>query len=281
MSAIFFDPELERQFRKFGYVVVPLLDAARVDRLFDFFHETQTPNIGGFHGTMYHNDRDYRIRVDEVMRPTLDEAIAPILVDYRTCMCNYMIKEPGEDASEMPLHQDWSFVHEPREVAAHIWCPLVDVDHQNGCLAVVPGSHHFSDPVRAFADDIPFREQLPTIREKFVLEIPMKRGWAVLFDGRLVHSSPANRSPNRRVTAQAIGVPRSATLYHSWRISPTQVETYEITDEFFFDYVLHQPPKNVKSHAVLDYVPKQLTADEVAKLEEYLADAPMAEASCS
>ena len=274
MRQIFADPALEQLFRHQGYVVVPLLDQETVASLLAYFDETQTPNIGGFHGTMYHADRDYRVRLDGVIKKALEPMVARVLLNYRPFLCNFMVKEPGEASSEMPLHQDWSFVREPEESSVHIWCPLVDVNHENGCLAVVPGTHHLSDTIRAFADDCPFREQFPMIRENYLRELPMKAGEAVLFDGRLVHSSPPNVSSRRRVIAQAIGIPKDSLIYHSWRVSPTEVETYEVPEAFFFDYVLHQQPQNVQLSSRVNYTPRQLTAEEVAELAQYQGSSP-------
>ncbi|MBY0588272.1 phytanoyl-CoA dioxygenase family protein [bacterium] len=266
---IFHDDSLEREFRHAGYVVIPLLDDDTTAKLLEFFYATSPPNIAGFHGTMYHKDRDYRVRVDGMLRPALEQAVAKYLINYRCVMCNFMVKEPGEPASEMPLHLDWSFVKEPALRSVHIWCPLVNVDHENGNLAVTPGTHHLGDPVRAFADDIPFREQIELLRDRFTREIPMKAGMAVLFDGGLLHSSPPNMSADRRVTAQAIGIPIESPVYHSWRATPTQVETFQLPDEFFFDYVLHQRPQSIEPAEVIEYVARQLTADELAVLEKY------------
>jgi hypothetical protein len=276
MRRIFSDEKTDEAFRRYGYVVRPLMTADEVGRMLAFFEETSTPALAGFHGTMYHGDAEYRRRIDAVLRPTVQEAILRVLVDYRPCTCNFMVKEPVDEGSELPLHQDWSFVREPEERSVHVWCPLVDVDHENGNLAVVPGSHHLSDPIRAFADDCPFREQFDRIREKYLLELPMKAGEAVFFDGRLVHSSPPNRSGRRRITMQAITVPKESTLHHGWRISPTQVELFQVDDEFFFDYVLHQPPKGAPSAGVVDYTVRQLTAEEVDSLAPFLEGAPLA-----
>lgn len=274
MHQILRDPALDRLFRHQGYVVVPLLDQETVASLLHDFEESETPNIGGFHGTMYHADREYRIRLGNIIKKAMEPNIEKVLIDYRPFLCNFMVKEPGEASSEMPLHQDWSFVREPEEVSVHIWCPLMDVNHENGCLAVVPGTHHLSDTIRAFADDCPFREQFPLLRDSYLRELPMKAGEAVLFDGRLVHSSPPNISSRRRVTAQAIGIPKEARIYHSWRISPTEVETYEVPEVFFFDYVLHQQPQNVELFSRINYTPRQLTAEEVAQLDQFQSFTP-------
>ena len=180
MHQILRDPALDRLFRHQGYVVVPLLDQETVASLLHDFEESETPNIGGFHGTMYHADREYRIRLGNIIKKAMEPNIEKVLIDYRPFLCNFMVKEPGEASSEMPLHQDWSFVREPEEVSVHIWCPLMDVNHENGCLAVVPGTHHLSDTIRAFADDCPFREQFPLLRDSYLRQLPMKAGEAVL-----------------------------------------------------------------------------------------------------
>lgn len=279
MRQIFRDEALERQFRHQGYVIVPLLDSATVNRLQEFFDETATPKIAGFHGTMYHNDPEYRKRIDKVIRGALAPNFDRWLIDYRPCLCNFMTKEPDDDSGEMPLHQDWSHVAEPEYRSVHAWCPLVDVDHDNGCLAVVPGSQHLSDSIRAFADDCPFREQFTLIREKYLYEVPIKAGSAVLFDGRLLHCSAKNTSGKRRVTAQAITVPKEIVMHHAQRVSESTVEIYEVTDEFFFDYVLHEPARGVEANERVEYVPRQLTSDQVNELQKYQPEAPAATSS--
>ncbi len=103
----------------------------------------------------------------------------------------------------------------------------------------------------------------------------MKAGEAVLFDGRLVHSSPPNMSSSRRITAQAIGIPNESPIYHSWRSSPTQVETFVVPDAFFLDYVLHQRPQGVEPTEVIEYVPRQLTAEELSALDKYQEWSPV------
>lgn len=259
----------ERDFDRVGYVIVPFLDAADVRALLDFYESRAITPVGGFHGSMYHNDLDYRHAVCHAVKNKLQERIEPYLIDHHVCLSNFMVKEPEDPTSEMPLHQDWSFVDEPEYRSVHVWAPIVDVDERNGCLAIVPGSQHLSDPVRAFADDTPFREGFPYLRERYLKELPMKAGQAILYDGRLVHGSRPNTTTERRLVAQGIAVPREATLSFSFRVSPTQVELFAVNDQFYLDYVLGERPRNVPSLGVVDYAARQLTTAELDTLASY------------
>lgn len=268
---IFIDDPSDREFKHRGYLVRPFLSPGEVRELRELFErERADMPPGGFHASIYTDDLSYRQAVDREVKRVFESRIGDFLHDYRICMGNFMVKEPGDPTSEMPLHQDWSFVDEPGFVAVHVWCALMDMTSENGCLAVVPGSHHLTDPMRAFADDCPFRETFPLLREKYLVEIPMLAGHAVFYDGSLVHGSRDNQTSVRRVAAQCISVPKEAPLSHYWRVSPTQIEKYEVRDEFFLRYRLHQPPSGVPSLGLVDYQVRQITPEEISDLDPYL-----------
>jgi ectoine hydroxylase-related dioxygenase (phytanoyl-CoA dioxygenase family) len=260
----------EQEFRERGYVLLKnLLNEAERTELIDAFNQSRNPNASGFHASLYTNDFDARKIVCPKVQAIMERALRGTLQDHRVCLGNVMCKEPDE-TSEMPLHQDWSFVDEPEYASVHVWTALVDVDSTNGCLAVVPGSQHLSDPVRAFGDDVPFREVFPLLREKYLKELPMRAGDAVAYDGRLVHASRVNSTLRRRLAAQCIAVPREAVVSHCWRVSPTQVQMYYAPDDFFLRYVLHQAPEGLEPRRLIDYEVKQLTPEQVSALDVYV-----------
>ncbi|MFO0947792.1 MAG: phytanoyl-CoA dioxygenase family protein [Planctomycetota bacterium] len=265
---IFIDDETDREFKHRGYVVALVPFAGRGAPIADRLSERG--NVSRFHASIYTDDLSYRQAVNRDVKKVYESRLGDFLHQYRVCMGNFMVKEPSDPTSEMPLHQDWSFVDEPELVAVHVWCALVEMTSDNGCLAVVPGSHHLTDPMRAFADDCPFRETFPLLRDRYLVEIPMQPGQAVFYDGSLVHGSRDNQSKTRRVAAQCICVPQEAKLSHFWRVSPTQVEKYEVQDEFFLRYKLHHPPTGVPSVGRFDYQVKQLSPQEIETLDQFM-----------
>lgn len=268
---VFQDLALDAEFKDRGYVVYPsFLTLEDMATLRDIYAGQSSELKAGFHASMYCDDIEYRRNTGLRIREIYNRRIASILHDYTALIGNFMVKEPEDPQSEMPLHQDWSFVAEPEMASVHVWCPLLDVGPENGCLAVVPGSHHLSDPVRAFADDCPFRETFDFIRERYLLELPLKAGDAVFYNGSVIHGSRSNTSSERRLAVQSITVPKEARVQFAWRVSPSQVELFDVDDEFFPRYQLHTPPQGVPSAGIIDYAVHQLTPDQVtAALDPY------------
>lgn len=258
------DSRHDQALKEAGYVVTPLLGADQVAELKEIFLGFHAKKIGGFHATMYHPGEANRILAYESVRRVIEPLLNKLLLNYRVCIGNFMVKEPQDEESLMPMHQDWSFVDEPEQMAVHVWIPLVDVTPENGCLAVIPGTHLFSDAIRPHADDIPYRELMPLLQAHYAKELSMKAGEAIIYDGRLIHGSRPNRTGERRLSTSAITVPVGQRVLHAVRVDPGHIEVFEVGDDFFWTYQLFQRPQGVRSLGVIDYVVKQLTVDDLA-----------------
>ena len=104
-----------------------------------------------------------------------------------------------------PWHQDGAFF-EPEVDDVNmvtVWFPLSDATIENGCLAVLPGSHregysvHCPQGTRinpAGLDRIPEE----TFDTSELLPMPMKRGGALVFHRRMIHGSLPNKSDELR-----------------------------------------------------------------------------------
>ena len=104
-----------------------------------------------------------------------------------------------------PWHQDGAFF-EPEVDGVDmvtVWFPLSDATIENGCLAVLPGSHregysvHCPQGTRinpAGLDRIPEE----TFDPNALLPMPMKRGGALVFHRRMIHGSLPNKSDELR-----------------------------------------------------------------------------------
>ena len=95
----------------------------------------------------------------------LDIALDEHLLDLVSCVigddivmwgCQIFCK-PGSDGMEVPMHQDGQYWPIRPLATCTVWLAIDDSDRENGCLAVVPGSHrdevHFRHHTRT-DDDI-------------------------------------------------------------------------------------------------------------------------------
>lgn len=144
--------------------------------------------------------------------PTLRAyAEAPQLLDYvesllgpQLLFVNSMVitKPPGVDGRH-PMHQDLLyFGFRPGDRVLGTWTALEDVTRENGCLAVIPGSHRLELLEHANPDweHVNFGfvgvgpEQASAPRQ----HVEMKAGDTLLFHSLLLHGSGTNRSQGFR-----------------------------------------------------------------------------------
>jgi len=240
-TAIFSEPALQAAFEADGFAVVTLLDQGEADALAEAYAATIEPPKRGFQATLLTADAERRAAVDRTVRSVVAAPLKRLLPGFRLCFCTFVAKAARSATSSVPLHQDWSFVDESRHTSIGLWCPLVDVTADNGCLQVVAGSHKLPSAPRGVSTPFAYPELLPALRRGLLRALPLHAGQAVLLHPRLFHGSPPNRSASVRVVAGGVLIPQSARLryYHvSDPARPYVLDAFEVDDGF---YLRHTP----------------------------------------
>ena len=144
-----------------------------------------------------------RAPFDEVARrPALVDAIAAILgTSQIDCfLSQFIFKNPG--AWGQPCHQDsFYFPFTPARPVVGMWIAATAANLDNGCLYVVPGSHH--ERVHEHVRDrrknanIGYMEIIDYNLDNAVA-VEMHPGDLLLFDSHLMHFSRDNTSNGRR-----------------------------------------------------------------------------------
>jgi hypothetical protein len=128
----------------------------------------------------------------------LDAVVQILGPDVALTHNQFVVKLPGGavSASEIPLHQDdgYGLLDPPHDVT--VWVALTDATSANGCLVLVPGSHHagLADH-RVSARNPAFRE----VEADATVELELAAGHAVAFSGLLLHGSGDNTTDRERV----------------------------------------------------------------------------------
>jgi hypothetical protein len=247
-SPSFVDPRLAQQFEREGYVVIPLLTKDDIEEVNAIYHRFSVRFETGWHTDMYSHDLEYRRVVHEQVGVIFERRLKNILDGYRFCCGNFVVKEPSP-LSAVPLHQDWTIIDPDVSRSLNVICPLIDTNSVNGQLNVVPGSHHPPSRI-SFGpiDEILLEPLLPEIRSHHLQALEQKAGDALIYDGRVLHSSEANQSDSTRICFSAGFVPRDIPLRHYYRDpeNPSVLEVYEITDDFFWKHILGERPRDAK-----------------------------------
>lgn len=140
-----------------------------------------------------------------------DEVSLKWMIDDRLgqCMTELLGKEPYAVQTMLyfkppggrgqALHQDQYYLRVQPGTCMAAWMALDSCDEENGCMQVVPGSHHWpvlcateADTSVSFTDvTVPLPEGTP------VVPAVMEPGDVLFFNGQLIHGSYPNRSKDR------------------------------------------------------------------------------------
>ena len=253
MSSVFRDPLLQQQFDKQGYVLVSsLINGGDIEELKGLFTKFREECNSNFHTTHFSTNVEYKKQVHDVIASVVGLKASPLLNDFIPLFGNFMIKNPDPE-NFMPLHADWTYVDESKFSSVAIWVPLVNVDAENGCFGVIEGSHQVTNIIRG-----PMLKQSTLQWDKEWEQrlgklIPMKAGDAIIYNHRLLHYSPPNRSELARPAINLSLVPKGVPWLHYCKPEGAdEIEVYGVTDTgFYIHYNNFQRPETGKLLAKL------------------------------
>jgi phytanoyl-CoA hydroxylase len=204
--------EQQAQFRQQGFFITePLFDdatldatIAEVDRIRE---ETEAAMAGSGTDRAGINLRGKRYFLGQLHEksavcrrvctdPTLVRLAVDLLgPDVRLYWNQAVIKPPHQGAS-FAWHQDTGYVPiEPQEYLT-CWLALDDTTLENGCIRVIPGSHHWG--LQPHRRDDSVGDMVGYDGPDAGIAVPIKRGQIVAFSSLLLHSSGPNVSTGPR-----------------------------------------------------------------------------------
>jgi non-heme Fe2+,alpha-ketoglutarate-dependent halogenase len=122
--------------------------------------------------------------------------IGPDLILWRT---NFQMKEGGEPG--VPWHQDGAYFGLQPCVLVSAWIAIDEATIENGCLQVIPGSHHRRLPHSTDPNRDTFNQAIDpaSIDVTTAVSFIMKPGEFILFNEFTAHGSPPNSTVKRRL----------------------------------------------------------------------------------
>jgi ectoine hydroxylase-related dioxygenase (phytanoyl-CoA dioxygenase family) len=280
---LFKDQAVQETFERNGYAVIDLIEQEQVDDLLDFYRGLDHGPMPqyGFQVSLDNAASDFVRRISDKLRQIVEPFVAQQFQDHQIFTASFVVKE-NNPLGVVPPHQDWTFVDEERYWSASIWCPLVDVDLDNGGLGVIRGSHRFYDHVRPSPSpqyEPPFKNQLFSIFP-YLQVIEMKAGQALVFDNRTFHASLPNTAGTSRI-AFGLGITHhDAQIQHVYLLPKQEralIERYDIDTKFFFAYnnarlsAMHtkgEKPADLNCTGLFEYTHKDYETPELVKMIE-------------
>jgi hypothetical protein len=264
MQPLFHDPALQRAFEENGFAVLPFFKAEALNRLRVFFEAQAIRESRAFYTSTDLDRRDFRLAGDALIREELAQAGMDRLVSgYEPFFASYIVKQPvSAGDSTVDLHADWSIQDETRHQALTLWFPLQDVDADNGCMHVIPGSHRKVQRIRGVGIPEPYRAYRSLVSFRDLHPLPMKVGEVLCYHNALLHASPPNTTALPRLACLVACHPRGVQplLYYQrfWRLR-SPVQRYALNPEFLATYDKRSRPERLKFLGAESYRPPRIS----------------------
>jgi hypothetical protein len=138
-----------------------------------------------------------------LLHPAVLDLVEPITGPDILLFSSHFICKPAGDGRRVPWHEDsayWKGQWDPMDVVT-VWLAIDDSDLGNGCMHVVPRSHHggYSD-YDDLSEQAVFGNEIRTGSFDRSSAVPciLPQGWASLHHAKAIHGSSANTSTRRR-----------------------------------------------------------------------------------
>lgn len=150
---------------------------------------------------------------DEVL-----DLVEPIVGPNIALWSSHFICKDPYTGRATPWHEDsafWEGRLSAYDNIVTVWLALDRSTKENGCMAVIPGTHDngFSEYVAVDRERNTFTRQIRDIDTSEAVYFELEPGECSLHDGRIIHGAAANASPMRRCG-------------YTMRYFPTSVEVY-------------------------------------------------------
>lgn len=217
VAPIFKNSELQKEFERDGFAKIKLLDREECRRLYNLYlgHQKEHDVIQSrYQATTHTNNPELILKINRQIKSVLLPKLGSHFQNYEPMMCTFITKQPGE-GSETRLHQDPTFVDESKFVSANIWVALHDINHQNGNLFFVKGTHRFIPSLRVTPTCPTAYDKVKDLLESNLTEVPVKTGEAIVINHALMHGATPNLSDGLRIAAvMAIRSAGSEWIFH-------------------------------------------------------------------
>ena len=161
------------------------------------------------------------------------------LQNFQVVIATFIVKGKGT-YNITPIHQDWTFVDEQSYNSYNLWCPLQEVDLQNGALGILPGSHQLLGNTARPSPSPPY---VPVYREcamelfSYLHFLHLRAGEAVLFDHRCLHAAVPNHSESPRIAIGLCITHKAAKLQHHYLLPGTnKASVLDVDKDFYYNH---------------------------------------------
>ncbi len=230
---MFFDPEMDKRMVRDGFLVLSFLNREEIDTFRELYKKWHPEEPKAFYKSYFDPRMEYKLEVENKIKTIFAEKMNTIFRNYNAFGGLFVVKPPSQEG-HLPPHQDWSFVDERKDWSINMWCPLEDVNDENGNIVVLKGSHQFNRTIRGVGTPDVYRDHWKLI-ETNMESIPMKAGEAIFFFHGLLHGSTLNTTPKSRVSLGLTLTPKNTEHFFHY-MSEDKLERFTTDPSFYIHY---------------------------------------------
>lgn len=176
----------------------------------------------------------------------MEQVAGPDLVLWATTIFH----KPSGTGKATPWHRDGEFWPIEPLATTSIWIAVNECRADNGCLRVIPGSHHAEELGRHYDSSDPeliFERTLDRSEfdESTALDVELEPGQMVLFDVRMIHGATRNEGQRPRTGFSARYMPATSYFDHDGARLPRKPEGFSLkTRPLFLVRGINREPRN-------------------------------------
>lgn len=265
-NRLFKNDQLQAQFTREGYIVIPMLTNIEVASLHKVYQQHFKKDFQGLQsGYSLELAPDLNRTISAAIIEVFQASFDRVFYNYDCYSANFMVK--SINTGEHGIHQDWGIVDETQYESLQMWCPLVDTDIDSGAMFVLPRSHQYFYNLRSGSTGMPYMET-PDEFWPYIKALPMKAGEALLYNNATFHGSFPNEKTDFRITAMCGIFPKKAPLtYYQKNDATGLIDVYHMDINCLLEEIgpldAGEPPKRAKLAYSFDY--KGLRTKDVTK----------------
>lgn len=255
------DDRLDAALRRDGYVVIDAAAPADIDAARAVFERYPSGIGSGYYASIHSHSPEYKALVHAELTEILWPGLDRLLEDYRSLIAAFMVKEPVGD-SVVPVHQDWNTMEESEIAGLTCWMPLTPVSDLQGRFRLLPGSHRHLQRLRGSPGfPAPWEGISEQVAEELMVDVEVGVGQVLVMDGRVLHTTPQNRSGERRIAAYINALPVEIPSVHYYRAPDGSVEAFAVDDAFYTRFNIGERPPGEPFRRWEPYEEPPLTMD--------------------
>ncbi len=205
MSNLRLSAEQTAYYNEKGYVIYdkPVFDPATFDRLRDIFEEDLAQY--GYDGLDVIHFRDARL-LDIVLSDAVLDLVEPVVGPNIGLWSTHFIAKEPKVGKATPWHEDssyWDGRVTTMEGICTVWLALDRATKENGCMAVIPGTHkngfsQYEEVEDASKNIFPTQISTGQFDPATAVYMELEPNHASLHEARIIHGAEANTSDFRR-----------------------------------------------------------------------------------